>query len=336
MQTLFPDYSTTRLVTRAPPIIKAHPDNTFQTLFSPPIGAGSQNEGGLRTQGYFKRSLPNKPLITIITVIYNGAAHLEETIQSVIGQNYSNVEYIIVDGGSTDGTLEIIRRYEHAIDYWMSEQDTGIYDAMNKGVTLATGDWVNFMNADDFLFNHNVISNIVLEIKNQEHFFPVFYGKLYLINSKKEIVCTLGKHWRVAKNELKYRLSIAHQSAFTNRHAILKAGGFNTNYKISSDYELTLRLLCKSDAFFVENLVIAGMRIGGISSNPKNSLMIIKEYRSAQKANGYKYPHIYWILALSRIHIRNILWFFLGEKPTRRLLDISNGLLGRASYWSKH
>jgi glycosyltransferase involved in cell wall biosynthesis len=290
------------------------------------------DEGGLRTQGYFKRSLPDKSLITIITVVYNGLAHIEETIQSVIGQTYGNIEYIIIDGGSTDGTLEIIRRYEHAIDYWVSEKDNGIYGAMNKGVNLAIGDWVNFMNADDFFFNHQVIEKIVSQIekekeKEKEKEFIVFYGKLHFIELNKEIIFILGKHWNIAKNELKYRMSIAHQSAFTNRKAILKAGGFNESYEIAGDYELTLRLLRNSDAFFIENIVIACMRTGGISSNRKNYLKVIREIKIAQKENGYDHPRIYWILVIIKHYIKHVLSFFFGEELIRKLWNILNNLL---------
>ncbi|MCI5136399.1 MAG: glycosyltransferase [Candidatus Electrothrix sp. AW2] len=155
---LNPNYSTTRLVTRERPVIEEPPAAAFKTVLFLPVGEGRQGEGGLRTQGYFKRSLPDKdkPLITVITVVFNGVQRLEETILSVIGQTYDNVEYIIIDGGSTDGTLDIIRKYEHAIDYWVSEKDRGIYDAMNKGIDLTTGEWMNFMNAGDSFFSKNI------------------------------------------------------------------------------------------------------------------------------------------------------------------------------------
>ena len=108
-------------------------------------------EGGLRKNGHFKKSNSNRPLISIITVVMNGAQFLENTILSVIEQNYDNIEYIVVDGGSSDKTLKIIKKYEHIIDYWISENDNGIYDAMNKGLNLSRGEWINFMNAGDLL-----------------------------------------------------------------------------------------------------------------------------------------------------------------------------------------
>ena len=116
--------------------------------------------GGLRTRGIIKTSTPEYPLITVVTVVFNGEATLEQTIQSVVNQTYDNVEYIIVDGGSKDRTLDIIKKYEDRIDYWQSEPDKGIYDAMNKGIELANGDWINFMNSGDSFYNECVIKNI--------------------------------------------------------------------------------------------------------------------------------------------------------------------------------
>ena len=101
-----------------------------------------------------------RPLVSVVTVVFNGEKYLEETIQSVINQTYDNVEYIIIDGGSTDGTLDIIKKYEDRIDYWVSERDRGIYDAMNKGIDLASGEWINFMNAGDGLDSYSILNEI--------------------------------------------------------------------------------------------------------------------------------------------------------------------------------
>jgi glycosyltransferase involved in cell wall biosynthesis len=132
-----------------------------------------------------KQSTPEaNPLITVVTVVYNGEKFLEETILSVINQTYDNVEYIIIDGGSTDGTLDIIKKYEHAIDYWVSEKDKGIYDAMNKGIDLATGEWINFMNAGDCLNNYETLKSInYYNLQN----FTMLYGKTRVIAENQKV-----------------------------------------------------------------------------------------------------------------------------------------------------
>lgn len=130
--------------------------------------------GGLRTRGITKHSQLDKPLITVVTVVYNGESTLENTIKSVVNQTYDNVDYIIIDGGSKDGTLDIIKKYEDKIDYWQSEPDKGIYDAMNKGIRLAKGDWINFMNAGDVFYSKYVLKQIF--IKDYSDKVSIIYG----------------------------------------------------------------------------------------------------------------------------------------------------------------
>ncbi len=126
-----------------------------------------KHEGSLRKNRCLNAFTIDKPLVSIITVVFNGKNHFEETIQSIVNQTYKNLEYIVIDGGSTDGTLDIIYQYDTKIDYWLSEKDGGIYDAMNKGITQARGDWIIFIGADDRLFSADVIASVpFLDFKN--------------------------------------------------------------------------------------------------------------------------------------------------------------------------
>jgi len=104
----------------------------------------------------------DRPLITVVTAVFNGCKTLEATIQSVLNQTYESIEYLVIDGGSTDGTLDIIRKYEHAIDYWLSEPDRGVYHAMNKGITASTGSWLNFLNSNDVFADSSIIDSIAI------------------------------------------------------------------------------------------------------------------------------------------------------------------------------
>lgn len=116
--------------------------------------------GGRRMEGTFLQNNAARPLLTVVTAVFNGSRTLEATIQSVLSQTYTSMEYIIIDGGSTDGTLDIIRKYEHAIDYWLSEPDKGVYDAMNKGIKASTGTWLNFLNANDLYVDCSTIQSV--------------------------------------------------------------------------------------------------------------------------------------------------------------------------------
>lgn len=181
--------------------------------------------GGLRTKGIQKISEPEKPLITVVTVVFNGEKTLEQTIQSVVNQTYDNVEYIVIDGASTDRTLDIIKKYEDRIDYWQSEPDKGIYDAMNKGIGLANGDFLIFLGADDLLFSPNLMKNF----SNQELDINFsYYGDAYF-NEHRFIY-----DYKFTKMKLCCR-NICHQSIFycKNTYQNMK---FDTKYKIYADW----------------------------------------------------------------------------------------------------
>ena len=127
-----------------------------------------------------------KPLISIVTVSYNAVATIEQTILSVINQTYSNIEYIIIDGGSTDGTLDVIKKYADKIAYWVSEPDKGIYDAMNKGIKVATGEWINFMNCGDYFVANNTLESVFGSGKIYKK-AEILYGDSIQLNVEKKI-----------------------------------------------------------------------------------------------------------------------------------------------------
>lgn len=167
----------------------------------------------------------NKPLISVITVAYNAENTIEQTILSVINQTYDKIEYIIVDGGSTDGTIDIIKKYVDKITYWISESDKGIYDAMNKGIKIASGEWICFMNCGDTFFCYTTIEDIFqrADIKSD-----IIYGNTRLHLS-------IGEY--IQKGEIatdnKY-MPFVHQSSFS-RTSLMKKYGFDTKYKICAD-----------------------------------------------------------------------------------------------------
>ena len=167
-------------------------------------------------------------LITVVTVTHNAKDHLEETILSIINQNYGHIEYIIIDGGSSDGTLDIIKKYEDKIDYWISESDEGIYFAMNKAIEKATGQWINFMNAGDTFFNNSTIQKVMDNLDNDT---DLIYG---------DHVCD-GIIGSVADRSITRLMPCCHQSLFV-KTALMKQYPYNTFYSISADYEFLLKM----------------------------------------------------------------------------------------------
>lgn len=293
-------------------------------------------EGGLHKQGYFKTSSRNQPLITVITVVFNGEKHLEQTILSVIKQSYNNVEYIIIDGGSTDNTLDIIRRYENQIDYWISEKDNGIYDAFNKGVLSATGEWVCFLGADDFFWNEFVLEKTAQQLIIIPSDIRIVYGQVMLLNYQDEAIYPIGKSWQQVKNDFSKFMSIPHPTMMHHYSLFEQYGYFDDSFRIVGDYyEFLLRELKTGNAFFMNKLIMAGMRQGGISSHPKNTLLSLKESRKAHRIHGQLFPNIKWIMALIRVYIRIFLWRFFGEKITRKALDFGRALMGLPPFWTK-
>jgi glycosyltransferase involved in cell wall biosynthesis len=249
------NYSTTRLITKEIPEIVASPEDKFETVLFLPEGEGRKGEGGLRTKGYFKKSFDDKPLISIVTVVYNGEKYLEETIESVINQTYDNVEYIIIDGGSTDGTRDIIKKYEDKIDYWVSERDKGIYDAMNKGILLSRGHWLNFMNAGDIFVNDNILKEINFE--SYENFALVYGNK---IQNEKII-----KPYNI--KVLQYGIIMGnHQSMFFNKNILNNDLVYILEYSIYADYELVNKIYLKNYLIKYIDKNIANYEGGGISS----------------------------------------------------------------------
>jgi glycosyltransferase involved in cell wall biosynthesis len=240
----------TRLLTSDHPIVEFSSGNNVK-------GIANLSEGGLRTQNLHKANLSDKPLITVITVVFNDAKNLEKTIKSVINQDYYNMEYIIIDGGSNDGTLEIIKKYEHVIDYWVSETDKGVYDGMNKGIDLVTGDWINFMNSGDTFYNPSIVKDIFSEHEflDTDIIFGnhnvVYPNKTRFVKSK-----SVAYFWKGSR--------FCHQSTFA-KSDLCKESKFNLHNRISADFEFFYNAYINNKCFKSLNVTIAIVSSGGLS-----------------------------------------------------------------------
>lgn len=192
--------------------------------------------------------------ITIVTVCYNAVATIEKTILSVINQSYNDIEYIIIDGGSTDGTTKIINKYQENIDYYVSESDKGIYDAMNKGICAATGEWVNFMNSGDVFFDLSTLQEVNDQIA-QHSSVDIFYGEVAYNYS-------FGQRIKYSRHieHLKHDMVFSHQSCFI-RTDLMKKNLYNLKYKYSADYDCLLNLYLKGWAFFHIPLVVSAVEV---------------------------------------------------------------------------
>ena len=221
--------------------------------------SSSRVEGGRRIRGEARAPASSaSPTVSVITVARNAAAHIEETITAVLAQTYANVEYIVVDGGSTDGTLDILRRYDDRIDYWVSEPDAGIYDAMNKALDLVTDPdaYVIFANADDIIASPEAFSRAI-ELGNGA---DVVYGRMRL--SDGDATAVMGRE--VKASDLA-RETICHPATFMKRSVFDAVGRFDTSFRIAADYDLIVRCFqLPVTSQFVDE-IISNMRMGGMS-----------------------------------------------------------------------
>lgn len=236
---------------------------------------------------------------TIVTVTYNSSKTLEKTILSVINQTYKNFEYIIIDGKSTDTTINIIRQYGQSLSSWVSEKDNGIYDAMNKGVRLASGKWTIFMNSGDVFADNNVLQKVATIASNGDQ--DILYGDIFV---EKKGGLTLKE---AAEPCNKQRMYFCHQSAFT-KTSILKEMPFDTRFSMSSDLHFFKRCYYKRLKFKHMKLPVAIYDRGGISNTNRlagllDNVAVIKEIDKAPKK--YKFLlKLYFVI--TRIRISNI------------------------------
>jgi glycosyltransferase len=227
--------------------------------------------------------------VSIITISYNAADTLEDTILSVINQSYDDLEYIIVDGASDDDSLQIIDKYRHQIDKVVSEPDEGMYYAMNKGIRLATGDVIAILNADDTYASHSIIEKVVTELN--EAGTDSLYGDLHYVDrNRAENVVRSWKAGKFVRNFFLKGWMVPHPTFFVRRKVYEKYGLFNTDLTTSADYEFMVRVLYKekiSTTYLPE--VMVHMKRGGQSNQSiQNRIRANKEDRMAWDINGLK------------------------------------------------
>jgi glycosyltransferase involved in cell wall biosynthesis len=203
--------------------------------------------------------------ISIITATLNSEKHLEYTIRSVLLQNYSNIEYIIIDGGSIDGTLGLINKYVTNITRIVSEPDKGVYDAFNKGVSMATGDIIYFLNSDDYLYDSNVINNVAEIFLNDV--VDLVYGNILVLDEPINWSYIHGK--KIQLSDLQQGYMPPHPGIFIRKSLFEKYGLFDLKYKIAADFDLVVHYFKEipNTRIFYTDQVIAVFRLGGLSSN---------------------------------------------------------------------
>jgi len=276
-------------------------------------------EGGLRRKGQFKNTFPNKPLISVITVVLNSRKYIEDTIQNVTDQTYDNIEYIVIDGGSTDGTLDIIKKYDPLIDYWVSKPDNGIYFAMNLGIEVARGDWINFINSADEYFDVHVIEQLLSKNLRDA---DIVYGNTEI---KYQGFKTIK---RAQKLENTWKgMPFCHASALC-KTSLLKKNMFDTSYQLSSDFNFFYNAFISKRKFLYYDTTVSSIPASGLTDfNRRKALR--ENWRCVSTHSNNLKIHFYYTLQIIISCMKTVIKRILGIRLTTCIqklkYDIKNG-----------
>jgi glycosyltransferase involved in cell wall biosynthesis len=246
--------------------------------------------------------------ISIITVVYNGEAYLRDCIESIIHQSYPNVEYIIVDGDSTDGTLSIIEEYKMHIHQLISEPDQGLYDAINKGIAMASGEIVGILNADDMLADRNVIEQIAKSFILDSSIDAV-YGDLNYVHPINNKIIRTWKSKQADEKDIARGWMPAHPTLYIRKALFEKYGNYALNFGTAADYDLILRYFYQHQlkAYYLPFLMV-NMRMGGVSN--KNFLSLIRAFQNDYKAlKMNNMPYAFSVLLRKKLSKLKQYWY---------------------------
>ncbi len=214
--------------------------------------------------------MDNSPKFTIITITYNAARWLERTVVSILSQSYPNIEYLIIDGGSKDGTVDIIKQYAPGIAYWVSEPDKGLYDAMNKGLKQATGDYVWFINAGDTLQSAATVQRIAMKIGKRSSLPDIIYGETSIVDAEGK---PLGMRRLKAPKQLTWKsfrmgMLVCHQSFIAKRTI---APEYDLQYRLSADYDWCIRCLKQAKSIYNTKMILSNYLEEGLSTQQRKA-----------------------------------------------------------------
>ncbi len=270
----------------------------------------------------WKSKMTSQPLISVVIAVYNGAETLQRCIDSVYDQTYQNKEIIIIDGGSIDGTIDILKANNDKIAYWKSEPDNGIYNAWNKALDKVHGDWTYFLGSDDYLWKNSVFQEIAPHLsKAGFKGVKVVYGQVARVTKKGDIACVDGHSWDYTRQGMIVDgvCTFTHQGMFHHKSLFETYGRFDESFKIVGDYELLIRAFKEEDkAVFTEGIIIAGMQTGGITANCTN---LVKETARARKKNQLRVITLPWIISYLWAVCYPSLNYIIGDKNTRYLVN---------------
>jgi glycosyltransferase involved in cell wall biosynthesis len=277
----------------------------------------------------------NNILISVIVAVLNGERTLQRCIDSISIQTHPNKELIIIDGGSGDKTVDILSANNDKINYWESKPDRGICHAWNKALNHAKGSWVCFLGADDYFLENNILERMARRLSETPPDIKIVYGRVAYVTEKCEVLQVVGEPWNKIKRLFLQQNVIPHQGIMHHRALFELHGKFDDAFRIAGDYELLLRELKTADALYIDDLILTGMQIGGLSNEMNLKLLALQEMARARIKNKVKVLPFIWAWSYTKAWIRVKLIQFIGEKSISQLTDLYRKLTGRPSYWTK-
>jgi glycosyltransferase involved in cell wall biosynthesis len=276
-----------------------------------------------------------QPTISIVTAVFNSADSLERCIESFELQRYVFKELIVIDGGSTDGGVDIIRAHESALHFWVSEPDRGIYHAWNKALSHCTGEWIHFLGADDYFPDPEVLSRVAVHLSECNDDVRVAYGKIAMVGHDGELFELRGEDWQIAGQRFRQVMSVPHPAVFTRRAVFDDRGLFDESFAIAGDYEHLLRELNSGRAVFFPDIVVKAVLFGGASTSPERALRGALEIVQAKRRNGLPPYDLRWLRIFAESFGKYVLSRWFGERMTKRVVDMYRRLTGRVPVWTK-
>lgn len=269
------------------------------------------------------------PVISLIVAVLNKVDTIQRCISSIAGQTYNKKELIIIDGGSTDGTVDLIERNSNSISYWESNPDRGIYHAWNKALDHATGEWICFLGADDRLWEDSVLDNMAQYLIDAAGNTRIVYGRVYVVRTNGTIIDAFGEPWQQARKQFLRGICLPHQGVLHHRSLFEVHGHFDESFEIAGDYEMLLRELRNMPAKFVSDVTVAAMQYGGLSSSPVHKIRSLREIARARKKNGPLGVSLLWSWIYIKACLRLTLTRMFREDKVDYIVNLYRKFTGR-------
>ncbi len=273
------------------------------------------------------------PTISVVVAVLNGAATLQRCIDSFRRQTYGPRELVVVDGGSHDDTVRVIRRNASTVAHWHSEPDRGVYDAWNKAVRHVRGEWICFLGADDFFWAPDSLERLAVVLPAIRDAHPFVYGQVAVVRESGSVLRVVGDDWDVVRGSLLKHMPIPHAGMLHHRSLFERIGQFDDSFRVAGDYEFLLRGLSMGSPLFVRGGIVVGMTYGGISTDLLRVPAILIEEAVARHKNGFPALSSGWVARFVRGSVRAVASRMFGERLVRWAAIQKGRLSGRKSSW---